>query len=87
MYEIEMALGNRHAVDMCGAADGFLHIHITDGESFADVVTEFSNQEETQEITYLYGEMLTVHRGYTQLVCAEWNGGTRYRVIQQKKTE
>lgn len=80
MYTITTAAGRTHSVTMCGAADGYLHIRLEDGASFAAVVREFSNAENTSAITYHYGEMETRHEGYTGLELVQWEGGKRYHI-------
>lgn len=85
MYSIETASGRAHSVDMCGAADGFLHIVILDGASFAAVVREFGNPENTGRIVYRFGEMETTHEGYTVLTNVKWESGKRYHIILQKQ--
>lgn len=80
MYTITTAAGRTHSVTMCGAADGHLHIRLEDGASFAAVVREFSNAENTSAITYHYGEMETHHEGYTGLELVQWEGGKRYHI-------
>ena len=80
MYQIEMASGTFHAVSMCGAADGYLHIRLEDGESFAGIVAEFSDARNTETIIHHFGEMSARHDGYTTLISVQWEGSRRYRV-------
>lgn len=84
MYEIITASGTHHRADMCGAADGCLHIFLTDGGSFLDVVEEFLDSDNTGTITYKYGEMQTVHEGYTVLISVLWDGDGRYSIMLKK---
>jgi hypothetical protein len=84
MYQIEMANGKKHAVSMCGAADGCLHVNIEDGTSFTGVVREFRNSENTSVIKFLYGEMETIHEGYTVLISIFWDGDGRYNIMLKK---
>lgn len=81
MYTIETAAGRKHDVTMCGEAGGYLHIRLADGSSFAAVVKEFSNAENTSAITYRFGEMEKRHEGYTTLEMVQWEGGKAYHVM------
>ena len=69
---------------MCGEADGYLHIRLMDGNSFAAVVKEFSKAENTSVITYHFGEMEKQHEGYTILEMVQWEGGKSYHVTLKK---
>lgn len=84
MYEIVTASEKHHAVEMCGAADGCLHIRLTDGEGFLEVAEEFHDSNNTGTITYKYGEMETVHEGYTVLISVLWDGDGRYSIMLKK---
>ena len=87
MYKITMATGREHSATMCGAAEGYLHIRIEDGASFAAVVREFSNKENTSAITYRYGEMETRHEGFTGLEMVRWEGGKRYHIALKQQAQ
>lgn len=81
MYQIETASGAVHAVIRCGAAEGYLHIRIVDGESFASVAAEFGDARNTETIIHRFGEMSARHEGYTVLVSVQWEGGSQYHII------
>ena len=81
MRQIETAAGRMHPASMCGAAEGYLHITIEDGASFAAVVREFSDAEKTATITDCFGEMTVTHAGYTSLTVVQWEGGNTYHII------
>ena len=85
MYTIETASGTTHEVEMCGAADNCLHIHILDGDTFMATAEEFDDSENTRTITFRYGEMETVHEGYTSLISIFWDGGGRYNIMLKKQ--
>ena len=86
MRTIETASGAVHEVEMCGAADGYLHIILTES-TFAGAVEEFSKPENTRTIAdHIQEEITAVHAGYTRLVSVAWIEGQKHRVIL-KKTE
>ena len=45
---------------------------------------EFDDSENTRTITFRYGEMETVHEGYTSLISIFWDGGGRYNIMLKK---
>lgn len=87
MYTIIMASGNQHSVTMCGAADGNLHIRMAEQTTFQAVVEEFANPENTKKITYKYGEMETIHEGYTTLILVRVEGENRFHIALEKSKE
>jgi hypothetical protein len=85
MRQIEMASGETHEATMCGAADGYLHICISDGSSFAAVVQEFSNEENTSTIIDHFGEMTVTYTGYTFLTIVQLEGENRWHIVLKKE--
>lgn len=63
-----------HAVNHCGAADGYLQIELVSGDSVLAVAEEFSDPGKTSSITFSYGSDLeAVHIGYIRLIAVRCN--------------
>ena len=65
-YKLKLNDGTVLNVGLCGAASGHLWIEVYDKKLF-DCAVIFDNPELTQRMEYIYGEMSTVHEGYTFL--------------------
>lgn len=78
MYKIILADGREYSTEWCGAAAGILNAHIITTDNLATLANVFSQEELTQEIRFIYGEMSDTYVGYTYLILMQdqrWQGG------------
>lgn len=82
MQIIKTAAGVEHSVDWCGVStlDGVLYFDFNDERSAAEIVFEFSNADNTAEITYTDGVSTLVYIGFTKLVMFSRRQGQCVRI-------
>ena len=67
MYRIRLNDGTELGARYCSAQNGILTLRILSDDRFIDVAALFSDPERTRTVTFLYGDMLDLCEGYTDL--------------------
>lgn len=78
MHKIILASGIDFPCDWCGEGSRRLYINIPGDYAVAELAQVFSDPGNTAKITFQYGEMETVHEGFTRLIALQdggWSDG------------
>lgn len=90
MYKIILASGIDFPCDWCGAIVGHLRVNIPGEYSLLELAQVFSDAGNTAKITFQYGEMQTVHEGFTRLIALQdggWSDGAILVTLRRETDE